>query len=79
MTQSADLLAGVDPDRIFKELAVKYCLLADSEAGIGDDHWSYTMAVVKLCARMADAHNELERGGMAGESVRAALLDYRTR
>jgi len=79
MTQPVDLLADIDPDRIFRELAVQYRLLADSEAGVSDDLWSYTMAVVALCARIADAHTDLERGGTAGSSVRAALLDYRIR
>jgi len=79
MTHTADLLANVEPDLIFKALAVEHRLLPESEAGVGDDLWSYTMAVVALCARIADAHSDLDRGGTAGESVRAALLDYRIR
>ena len=77
MTQTTDLVGTVDPDRVFKDLAIQYRLLCGDEASIGAELWDYTMAVVTLCAKIADAHDNTERGGPPGESIRAALLDYR--
>ena len=77
MTQTTDFVGTVDPDRVFKDLAIQHQLLPGDGASVGDNLWDYTMAVVTLCAKIADAHDNTERGGPPGESIRAALLNYR--
>lgn len=79
MTQTTEDMADIDPDRVFKDLAMQHGLLSSDSDSVGDELWSYTMAVVALCARIADAHDEVDEVGPAGESIRAALLDYRVR
>lgn len=79
MTQITGVLGDVDPDRVFKDLAVQYRLLPDHGESVGDELWGYTMAVVTLCAKIADAHDNTQSGGSPGDSIRTALLDYRIR
>jgi hypothetical protein len=60
------------------ELAAQHGLAGEEGRGMDDELWAYTMSVVSLCARIADASADAAgdaRGG--GDRIRAELLDYR--
>lgn len=67
-----------DPDKLLKALAVRYGLIG-AEQQMDDALWAFSMAVVSLCAEVADAGVEAERGGGPGDLIRGELLDYRVR
>lgn len=70
--------AARDPRGLLKALAIRYGLIGTEEQ-IDDALWGFSMAVVSLCAEVADACDEEERGGRPGDLIRAKLLDYRVR
>ena len=65
------------PSQVLEELAAQYGLIASGETKIGDALWSYTMAVVTLCAQIADTRADASSGRSPGDHIRAELLDYR--
>jgi hypothetical protein len=64
---------------VLEELATQYGLIASGETQIDDALWSYTMAVVTLCAQIADTSADASSGRSPGDHIRAELLDYRVR
>jgi hypothetical protein len=67
-----------DPNELLKALAIRYGLIG-AEEQIDDALWGFSMAVVSLCAEVADACVEEERVGRPGDLIRAELLDFRVR
>ena len=65
--------------QVLEELATQNGLIASSETKIGDALWNYTMAVVTLCAQIADTSADASSGRSPGDHIRAELLDYRAR
>ena len=61
-------------DKVLTELAAQHGLAGEESRGMDDELWAYTMAVVSLCAQIADASADA-----AGDRIRAELLDYRVK
>ena len=74
--EDADPVGARNPMQFFTQLAIKVGLLAPDQTELSDSLWTYTMAVVDLCARIGDAYGDGDAGGNAGAHIRAQFFDY---
>jgi hypothetical protein len=74
MNQSNAQDPADSPDKVIAALAAQHGLVAPGRGDVDDALWAYTMGIVSLCARIADAAD-----GGGGDRIRSALLDYRAR
>jgi hypothetical protein len=71
-----DPVGASSASQALTELAAQHGLAGEEGRGMDDELWAYTMAVVSLCARIADASGDARSGG---DRIRAELLDYRVK
>lgn len=63
------------PSQVFLSVACEEGLLPNGSTAMTKELWSYTMAVVDLCALVGDAYGDPQTGVDAGEHIRAKYLE----